>query len=125
MISLTILYVADLTEEEIAEIEEKGAQGAAAFKAREWLMDAKGTVVSADLVRAHVHLFVCPLYLSVPRYPICLASTCCRLLVCRSIPVLRGTRPVGCTFASTSSCVHWHAWASYPGYHGVRRVVAA
>lgn len=53
-------FVADLTEEEISEIEEKGAEGAARFRAREWFDNAKDRVVSLDMVR--------PSFLTFPSY---------------------------------------------------------
>lgn len=42
--------VADLTEEEIKEIEEKGAEGAKLFKAKEWIDEARSRIVSVDMV---------------------------------------------------------------------------
>lgn len=48
--SFVIRDVADLTKEEIREIEEKGAEGAKLFKAKEWIDEARSRIVSVDMV---------------------------------------------------------------------------
>lgn len=48
---IRIRVVADLTKEEIQEIEEKGAEGAKLFKAKEWMDEARSRIVSVDMVR--------------------------------------------------------------------------